>query len=84
MNLCTSCKEDFSSVPSFDAHRIGVHDYLYAEGLNMTPPREDGRRCLDSEEMETAGWTLDRYGRWVAPGASAHEERDPILARVTL
>lgn len=51
MNLCTACKLDFGSVAAFDAHRVGKHAYTFKEGLYFNPPVEDGRRCLDIEEM---------------------------------
>ena len=78
---CTTCGKDFSGTTLFDAHRVGVHDYSYAEGLaieswsaadwkRLLPrvkpedraalieqgPREDGRRCLDEDEMRAKGW----------------------------
>lgn len=73
MNLCRPCGEDFSSVGSFDAHRVGEHDYTLHEGLKMEPPREDGRRCLTVDEMEEAGWDKDKHGRWRAPGHPGDE-----------
>jgi hypothetical protein len=69
MNLCTTCKADFASVDAFDKHRIGKHVYLYAEGLALEPPREDGRRCMDADEMIDAGMELDRRGRWALVAA---------------
>src|SRR5437867_2077897 len=45
MNLCRSCNQDFVSMTLFDQHRVGKHDYLWS------PDQEDGRRCLDEEEM---------------------------------
>jgi hypothetical protein len=66
-NLCTTCGKDFGSVGAFDAHRVGKHEYLFAEGLKMNPPREDGRRCLDTEEMtggESPRFTLTARGIW--------------------
>lgn len=80
MNLCATCKEDFGTVASFDAHRIGVHDYTFAEGLNFDPPRENGRRCLDTDEMESAGFQRDRWGRWNQPKALEPK----LLERVVL
>src|SRR5262245_66473070 len=53
---CTTCGRDFSGDWMFDAHRVGVFDYRYGEGLKMDPPREDGRRCMDPEEMQERGW----------------------------
>ena len=64
MNLCTACQTDFASVKAFDKHRVGRHAYLYAEGLEMSPQRLDGRRCLDAEEMRLLGIAPDRRGRW--------------------
>lgn len=66
-NLCRACGEDFASVEMFDRHRVGVHEYTFAEGLAMSPSREDGRRCLDEEEIEAEGWRTDKRGRWFDP-----------------
>jgi hypothetical protein len=63
LNLCR-CDTDFASVAAFDRHRTGVHDYTFPEGLRMDPPREDGRRCLDPEELLEAGMGIDPRGRW--------------------
>jgi hypothetical protein len=64
MNLCRSCEQDFSSVRAFDKHRVGVHAFTYSEGLALDPPREDGRRCLRTDELEDAGFRLTASGRW--------------------
>jgi hypothetical protein len=64
MNLCVTCKTDFASVAAFDRHRIGVHEYTFAEGLEFEPSREDGRRCMDVDEMLAAGMEQDARGRW--------------------
>lgn len=55
LNFCRSCGFDFTSTTYFDRHRIGVHAYTYAEGLRMDPPREDGRRCMDADELHVSG-----------------------------
>ena len=68
MNFCTSCKTDFASVSAFDRHRVGRHAYTFREGLEMVPMRDDGRRCLDTFEMRTAGLQRDRRGRWAIVG----------------
>lgn len=87
MNQCagpptySGCNQLFASDASFDAHRVGVHDYTFPEGLRMDPPREDGRRCLTQDEMVLAGWSKDRFGRWRCPGKVTTE---PVLARVKL
>jgi hypothetical protein len=67
MNVCGACGLDFSTVPSFDDHRVGVHDYTLAQGARREPPVYDGRRCLAVAELESSGWTRDRYGRWFSP-----------------
>jgi hypothetical protein len=64
MNLCPSCGTDFASVAAFDRHRVGRHEYTYSEGAHKDPPREDGRRCLDADEILEAGMELDGRGRW--------------------
>jgi hypothetical protein len=61
MNLCRSCNKDFGSLSAFDAHRAGSYEYRW------DPELEDGRRCLDSEELTEKGWKQDRYGRWRQP-----------------
>jgi len=66
-NGCTGCGHDFTSTLLFDAHRVGVYMYTYEHGLELEPPREDGRRCLDTDEMTAKGWELDERGRWVDP-----------------
>jgi hypothetical protein len=75
MNLCRSCGHDFAGVSAFDRHRIGTHDYTYAEGLRMEPLREDGRRCMSTDEMADAGMELNDSGRWflIAAADRAHE-----------
>jgi len=64
LTLCRSCSCDFASVSAFDRHRIGVYVYTHARGLELNPPREDGRRCLDAGEMLEAGMAPDVRGRW--------------------
>jgi hypothetical protein len=71
VNLCRGCGEAFGSVGLFDGHRVGRHAYTFAEGMDMRPPVEDGRRCLDVDEMGGAGWRLNGRGRWIDPA------RDP-------
>jgi hypothetical protein len=61
MNLCTACGLDFGSVGAFSAHRVGKHEY------DWSPEREDGRRCLDTDELRERGWKQDTRGRWRQP-----------------
>jgi hypothetical protein len=68
LNLCTGCGQDFGSLELFDRHRVGKHAYSFAEGLERG--LEDGRRCLDSSEMDSAGWRRNSRGRWVDPSRS--------------
>jgi len=37
------------------------------QGLELDPPREDGRRCLEADEMTAKGWELNDRGRWLDP-----------------
>jgi hypothetical protein len=64
MNLCRACGKDFASVAAFDRHRVGVHAYTFRQGLLLDPPAEDGRRCLDVDEVRAAGMEPDARGRW--------------------
>lgn len=64
MNLCRACGADFASVDAFDRHRVGVHAYTFLEGLDMVPPVEDGRRCLDVDEMRARGMSVNGRGLW--------------------
>lgn len=70
-NYCRSCRQDFSSTSLFDQHRVGKHEYTYSDGLDMEPPQEDGRRCLEITEMEAKGWALDNRSCWSNPAANA-------------
>jgi hypothetical protein len=74
-SFCRSCGEDFNGDTLFDRHRVGIHEYTYAEGLGMDPPREDGRRCLDTDELRTLGWTLNEKGRWFDPVQASRLKR---------
>lgn len=51
MNLCVACGLDFGSVKAFDRHRVGTHEYTYSEGAKLG--RDDGRRCLSEDEIES-------------------------------
>ena len=64
MNECARCRLDFTGVSGFDRHRRGSFDYTYLEGLDMDPPREDGRRCLGTDELSAIGFLQDEHGRW--------------------
>ena len=75
MNVCGACGLDFAGVEDFDAHRIGQHAHTFWEGLAMTPPRENGRRCLAEGEMLGAGWGLNNRKRWLTPGRLRRQAR---------
>ena len=79
MNVCRSCGEDFQTVEAFDEHRTGVYVYTFAEGMSFSPPVEDGRRCLDTEELEDFGWTTDEHGRWRYPRDWAKQDWDHVI-----
>lgn len=78
MNLCRTCGLDFISLSAFDQHRVGDHDYTFAEGIKREPPDYNGRRCLDISELQDIDWRQDRHGRWRSP------VRETILERVSL
>lgn len=65
LNYCRACDQDFNGLTLFDKHRVGKHEYTALEGMAMTPPRRDGRRCLTETEMKLKGWEPNKYGRWV-------------------
>lgn len=71
-NLCSLCGLDFTTTRGFDRHRVGRHAYTYAEGLAMTPMREDGRRCLDASELQELGMNRDKRGRWRLPASKTN------------
>jgi hypothetical protein len=78
MNFCRGCGEDFASVAAFDRHRVGVHAYTFAQGLLVNPTVEDGRRCMDEEELYVVGMELDSRGRWcITAEAERAFARDP-------
>jgi hypothetical protein len=66
-NGCSACGQDFTSTSLFDRHRVGLYRYTFEQGLKLDPAREDGRRCLDEDEMTAKGWELSDRGRWVDP-----------------
>jgi hypothetical protein len=63
-----ACGEDFTSLELFDAHHVGDHALDW-------PEHEDGRRCLDVDEMTERGWLQDVLGRWLNPARSERAER---------
>jgi hypothetical protein len=87
LNLCR-CGCDFASVSAFDRHRTGSYEYTFAEGLELDPSRDDGRRCLDADEMLEAGMVPDVRGRgWSLTdgrisGAGQHLEGTPAEGAV--
>jgi hypothetical protein len=64
---CSGCLQDFTSLALFDRHRVGRYEYTLEQGLRLDRPREDGRRCLDTDEMRANGWALNDSGRWIDP-----------------
>jgi hypothetical protein len=69
LNRCTACRQDFTSLRLFEAHRIGDHALDF-------PGHDHGRRCLDIEEMQAKGWEQDDKSRWLDP------EKDTITRLV--
>ena len=77
MNVCSACGQDFGSLSAFDAHRLGKYpqtgpsEYLERLRIGLTAADwtpEQGRRCLEPEEMTGRGWKQDPNGRWRTPG----------------
>ena len=67
-NGCSECREDFASVDAFDRHRVGDFNLDWWEG-------ENGRHCLDPDEMQAAGLERDRNGRWQLTAAAERARR---------
>jgi hypothetical protein len=72
VNFCSACGEDFGSVESFDAHRVGrfpqVGPSEYEGSIEDWAP-DKGRRCLTVEEMESGSFrgrqlVRNKCGRW--------------------
>jgi hypothetical protein len=70
LNGCGGCHADFTSLETFDRHRVGTYEYTLEQGLKLDPPREDGRRCLSPEEMQAKSWERNDKGRWTDPARS--------------
>jgi hypothetical protein len=66
LNECAACFEDFTSLETFDRHRVGSHE-------------PDERRCLDIAAMTAKGWAKDPRGRWFDP-ARAQRARQAFEA----
>jgi len=82
LNLCTACREDFGSVSAFDAHRVGVHEYTFDEGLLLTPPRDNGRRCLSFSELESSlRFSRNTRGTWSLSSQLERAREKPLRAR---
>jgi hypothetical protein len=68
LNGCSACGEDFTSLELFDAHHVGDHALDF-------PEHEDGRRCLDAEEMTGRGWVQNIERRWLNPARANRARR---------
>ena len=66
LNGCSACGRDFASLRAFDAHRVGEHSLDF-------PEHENGRRCLDVEELPE--WLMDRGDRWTTRTLKARADR---------
>lgn len=54
-STCGKCKSVFSSLSSFDMHRVGSF-------------QERDRRCLNTEEMQELEMRQNSYGQWTCGG----------------
>ena len=59
---CPECGEFFSSVATFDRHRVG--EFAGAGGVNT-------RRCLTVAEMMAQEWPKTEKGFWLRPALRA-------------
>jgi hypothetical protein len=65
-SFCTSCKETFSSVASFDKHRVGDFGRpIYGEKRAIIGYTKPNRRCLTPEEMQAKGMQKNQHGYWI-------------------
>jgi len=83
LNECGACGKDFAGLRGFDRHRVGKHGYTLAQGFQMVPPRDDGRRCLSEEELLGLGYALDRFGRWTDRSHGTHPRSLQKLAEAS-
>lgn len=70
--FCRQCGRDFAADTYFDSHRVGVHAYRHVEGLSLDPPADDGRRCLDDDELEARGLRRMSEGEMLASSRHRH------------
>lgn len=78
MKTCSDCGLGFSSVRAFERHRVGKLQYTHSEGLAMSPPRDDGRRCRPKDDLGAAGFVQNARGEWaVAKEVERARERFP-------
>jgi hypothetical protein len=63
-STCGGCGKVFSSLSSFDMHRVGSYgDPIIEKGhvIGYTPT---ARRCLSAQEMRDKGMLLNERGVW--------------------
>jgi hypothetical protein len=62
---CTACGLVFTSVSSFDMHRVGgFGDPIYDRRGRLTGYSKPTRRCLTLDEMRTKGMVQTEKGQW--------------------
>jgi hypothetical protein len=61
LNTCCSCEEDFASLAAFE-HILSA-------------PSDPVFDCMSLSELESQGWTQDKFGRWTSPKLRASAER---------
>ena len=64
-STCGKCKLVFSSLSSFDMHRVGSFGTYIKETEIYT---KHTRRCLLDEEMQKEGMRQNKYGHWTCGG----------------
>jgi hypothetical protein len=90
---CGGCGEMFTSLATFDAHRVGEYDAPVArpqekQATRTTPVTHHTRRCLTLAELRAAGLCAER--RWITvmhEGVASREEHevwyDPVAREST-
>lgn len=63
---CSGCGHSFTSVSTFDDHRIGSYgEAIYTKSENhVTGYTKSTRRCLTPDEMRARGWAQNKWGQW--------------------
>jgi len=76
--LCSGCNLQFSSVGSFDKHRVGSYGDAIYIGNKFSHYEKHSRRCLAVDEMKGKGMFLRENGLW---GSEKWEDAGSVFPR---